>query len=158
LVDRYPIGPARATEWLERWAEEGNLVRLGDGAGSRWADPRNLDEGRRISVALRRKESVAVLPEVFSDFLVRRLGVPPDSRLEGKPAVERALDELQGLAATLEAWETDLLPRRVGDFQPRWLDEILAEGAWTWRAQGDGSEPRVAFVPREFGGSWPAED
>ncbi|HEY2156757.1 MAG TPA: hypothetical protein VGH33_14090, partial [Isosphaeraceae bacterium] len=159
LIDRYPIGPARATEWLERWAEEGNLVRLDDGTSPRWADPRNLDEVRRISVALRRKESVAVLPEVYADFLVRRLGVHPDARLEGKPAVERALDELQGFAATLEAWETDVLPRRVRDFQPRWLDELLVEGAWTWRAHGDErGEPRVAFVPRDFGGSWPLEE
>jgi ATP-dependent Lhr-like helicase len=159
LIDRYPIGPARATEWLERWAEEGNLVRLDDGTSPRWADPRNLDEVRRISVALRRKESVAVLPEVYADFLARRLGVHPDARLEGKPAVERALDELQGFAATLETWETDLLPRRVHDFQPRWLDEILLDGAWTWRAHGDErGEPRVAFVPRDFGGSWPIEE
>ncbi len=159
LVDRYPIGPARATEWLERWAEEGNLVRLDDGTGPRWADPRNLEEVRRISVALRRKESVAVLPEVYADFLTRRLGVHPDSRLEGKPAVERTLDELQGFAATIETWEADLLPRRVKDFQSRWLDEILADGAWTWRARGDDrGEPRVAFVPRDFGGSWPSEE
>ncbi len=137
LMNRYPIGPARATEWLERWAEEGNLVRLEDGAGTRWADPRNLDEVRRISVALRRKESVAVRPEVYADFLVRRLGVHPPGRREGKAAVERALDGLQGFAATLDIWETDLLPRRVKDFQPRWLDEVLAEGSWTWRAGGD---------------------
>ncbi len=159
LIDRYPIGPARATEWLERWAEEGNLVRLDDGTSPRWADPRNLDEVRRISLALRRKESVAVLPEVYTDFLVRRLGVHPDVRLQGKSAVERSLDELQGFAATLETWETDLLSRRVVDFQPRWLDEILLDGAWTWRAQGDErGEPRVAFVPRDFGGSWPLEE
>ena len=45
------------------------------------------------------------------------------------------------------------------DFQPRWLDEVLADGAWTWRASGDDAgEPRVAFVPRDFGGSWPVED
>ncbi len=158
LIDRYPIGPARATDWLERWAEEGNLVRLDDGSSPRWADPRNLEEVRRISVALRRKESVAVLPETYADFLVRRLGVHPDARLEGKPAVERALDELQGFAATLETWETDLLPRRVRGFQPRWLDDVLLDGAWSWRAEGDErGEPRVAFIPRDFGGAWPPD-
>jgi len=159
LIGRYPIGPARATEWLERWADEGTLVRLDDGSGLRWADPRNLDEIRRISVALRRRESVSVAPEIYAEFLARRLGVHPDGRLEGRAAVERALDELQGYAATVEAWESELLPRRVGGFQSRWLDEVLASGVWRWRARGDGhGDAKVAFVPRDFVGGWPAED
>ena len=158
LLSHYPIDPARATEWLERWSEEGNLVRLDDGIGPRWADPRNLEEVRRLSVALRRKEIVAVMPETYADYLVRRLGVHPQNQYEGREGVEQVLDELQGFAATIETWETELLPRRVKSFQPRWLDEILGSGGWIWRARGEGSgEPRVAFISREFAGAWPIE-
>ncbi len=158
LIARYPIGPARATEWLERWAEEGNLVRLDDGTGPKWADPRNLEEVRRLSVALRRKEIVAVMPEVYADFLTRRLGVHPEARRDGKEGVEQVLDQLQGFAATVETWEAELLPRRVKDFQPRWLDEVLSSGLWIWRAFGGGpGDPRVAFVPRDFAGAWPID-
>src|SRR5581483_1428097 len=75
LIARYPVGPARATELLERWADAGGLVRLapaGDSNGPRWADRRNLDEVHRLSIALRRRESIAVVPEVFADFVARR--------------------------------------------------------------------------------------
>jgi ATP-dependent Lhr-like helicase len=156
LIARYPIGPARATDWLERWVEEGNLVRLDDGTGPRWADPKNLDEVRRLSVALRRKEIVAVIPEIYADFLTRYQGLHPVTRLEGKAGVEHVLDMLQGFAATLEVWETELLPRRVKGFQTKWLEEIVSSGAWIWRAQTDTTgDPKVALVARDFAGSWP---
>ena len=159
LLGRYPVDPGRATEWLERWSEEGNLVRLDDGSQPRWADPKNLDEVRRLSVALRRKEIVAVQPEVYADFLVRRSKIHPEARMEGKSAVGPVLEDLQGFAATLDTWEADLLPRRIKGFQPAWLDEALASGAWTWRARGDGTgEPRMAFVTRDFAGAWPFEE
>jgi ATP-dependent Lhr-like helicase len=159
LLARYPIGPAEATELLERWAEEGTLVRL-DSAGvesvPQWAERGNLDEVRRLSVALRRKESVAVAPEVFADFLVRRQHVHPATRWEGAAAVGLVLEQLQGFAAPAELWEADLLPRRVKDFRPAWLDEVLSAGGWLWRAEGDSrGDPRLAFAPRDFAGRWP---
>jgi ATP-dependent Lhr-like helicase len=159
LLARFPIDPARATEWLERWAEEGSLVRLDDGTGTRWADPKNLDQVRRLSIALRRKEIVAVVPEVYSDFLARRSKVHPETRFKGKSGVNLVLEALQGFAATLDTWENELLPRRVEGFLPSWLDEEVASGAWIWRARGDGaSDPKIAFVARDFAGAWPAED
>ncbi|HMB05055.1 MAG TPA: DEAD/DEAH box helicase, partial [Isosphaeraceae bacterium] len=162
LTARYPIGPARATELLERWSEAGQLVRLGPADGSdrpRWADRRNLDEVRRLSIALRRREGVAVPPEVFADFVARRQHVHPATRCEGRAAVGLVLEQLQGFAAPAELWESDLLPRRLRDYRPDWLDETLAAGGWLWRAQGDGrGEPRVALVPRDFAGPWPAHE
>lgn len=159
LLARYPIGPAEATELLERWAEEGTLVRLdpsGDETVPRWAERRNLDEVRRLSVALRRKESVAVAPEVYADFLVRRQHVHPATRWEGAAAVALVLEQLQGFAAPADLWEAELLPRRVKDHRPAWLDDVLSAGGWLWRAEGEArGEPRVAFAPRDFAGRWP---
>ena len=80
LTARYPIGPALATELLERFADEGGLVRLEPVDGSdapRWADRQNLEEVRRLSIAIRRRESVAVPPEAFADFVARRQHVHP---------------------------------------------------------------------------------
>ncbi|WP_435015304.1 DEAD/DEAH box helicase [Tundrisphaera sp. TA3] len=162
LTARYPMGPATATDLLERFADEGGLVRLDPEEGSdgpRWADRQNLEEVRRLSIAIRRKESVAVSPEAFADFVARRQLVHPDVRREGMAAVPLVLEELQGFAAPADLWEADLLPRRVKDFRPSWLDEALASGGWTWRAEADGrGEPRVALVPRDFLGPWPAPD
>jgi len=154
LMARYPIGPALATELLERWADAGTLVRLDpiDGeAEPRWADGRNLAEVRRLSIALRRKESVAVSPEVFADFLIRRQGLHPETRREGSAAVGLVLDQLQGFAAPADLWESEILPARVRDYRPAWLDEALGSGEWTWRAESEGrGDPKVAFLPRGF--------
>ncbi len=158
LMKRYPIGAARATEWLERWADEGQVVRIGEGEEARWAEPANLDQVRRMSIALRRKEVVPVTPEVFADSLLSRQGLQAETMREGKEGVIAVLELLQGFAATLETWESEILPRRVKGFLSRWLDDVMASGAWVWRAKADGQgEPKVAFVTREFAGAWLAE-
>jgi ATP-dependent Lhr-like helicase len=152
LCARYPIDRLRAADLLERWAESGGLVRLdSEDDGPRWADRRNLDEVRRVAVALRRRESLAVTPEVFADFLLRRQHVHPANRLEGPAALGIVLDQLQGFAVSAEAWEAEILPRRVRGYRSGWLDEAIGSGGWTWRAHGD----RVAIVPRGFVGGWP---
>ncbi|WP_074316448.1 DEAD/DEAH box helicase [Singulisphaera sp. GP187] len=160
LLARYPLGPAAATDLLERWEEQGRLVRLepaGDSGEPLWAERRNLEEVRRLSMALRRRESVAVAPEVFADFVARRQHVHPATHWEGQAAVGLVLEQLTGFAAPADLWETDLLPRRVRDFRAAWLDELLSAGGWFWRAEGETKgEPRVGFAPRDFAGAWPS--
>jgi ATP-dependent Lhr-like helicase len=160
LTARYPIDPAEATDLLERWSESGRAVRLepvAEGAPPQWADRRNLDEVCRLSLALARRESVAVRPEVFADFVVRRHRLHPGARREGAAGVAQVLEQLHGFAAPADLWESDLLPRRVRDYRAGWLDEALSTGGWLWRAAADGrGSPRVAFAPRDFGGAWPA--
>jgi ATP-dependent Lhr-like helicase len=167
LTARYPISPTEATELLERFAEEGKAIRL-DGSGetgeTRWAERDNLAEVRRATVAARRRESLAVSPEIFADFLLRWQHVHPSARGEGPAFVESVLQQLQGYAIPARLWEGEILPRRVEGFRPAWLDEVLNGGAWLWQADrgGDPSdarrpgpgtgreEPRVAFFPRDF--------
>jgi ATP-dependent Lhr-like helicase len=161
LTRRYPIDPAHATELLERLEVDAGFIRLeAETLGAaRWAEKGNLAEVRRLSIAMRRRETVAVTPEVFADFLLRRQRVHPETRREGSAAVAAALEQLRGFGATVDVWETYVLPSRVRDFRPAWLDDVVANGNWVWRAASDArSEPRVAIVPREFAGGWPAEE
>ena len=162
LTSRYPIGRGLATDLLERFADEGGLIRLDPVEGSdapRWADRANLEEVRRLSIAIRRRESVAVPPEAFAEFVARRQNVHPSTRREGLAAVGVALEQLRGFAAPADLWEGTLLPARVRDFRAARLDESLGSGDWTWRAESEGKgEPRVAFVPRDFAGPWPARE
>ena len=162
LTRRYPIGAGQATDLLERFADEGGLVRLDPLEGTdapRWADRQNLEEVRRLSIAMRRRESVAVPPEAFADFVARRQNVHPATRREGSLAVGLALEQLRGFAAPADLWESELLPSRVQGYRPSWLDEALGSGGWAWRAEADvRGEPRVAFVPRDFAGPWPARE
>jgi len=157
LTTRYPVTAALATERLERWAEEGKVVRLGDEAstdGERWADRENLAEMLRVSVAVRRRESLAVTPEVFADFVIRHQHLHPETRGTGSAFLEHVLDQMQGHPAFAALWESEILPRRIADYRPAWLDDALGNGQWLWRALGDpASDRRLAFLGRDFPGS-----
>ncbi len=156
LTARYPIEPVEALELLERWAGEGKAVRLGDPddpGADRWAGRDNLAEMRRVTVAVRRRESLAVAPEVFADFVLRRQYVHPSTRGEGSAFVEAVLEQLQGCGMPARHWEADVLSRRVKGYRPAWLDDVLGRGSWLWRAEGSArGEPRVAFFGRDFAG------
>ncbi len=161
LTNRYPIDSATASDLLESLADDGGVVPLGpdDQGREQWADSRNLGEVRRLSIALKRREAVAVSPERFSAFVLRRQHAHPGSRMRGEAAVDVVLEQLQGYPATVEIWEKEILPRRISDFRPSWLDAALSSGSWRWRADGEArGEPRVAFVARDFAGSWPARE
>ena len=136
LIRRYPISSALATDLLESWADDGTAVRLEpiDDEDPRWADPRNLGEVRRLSVALRRRESIAVAPEVYADYLIRHQGLHPETRRQGSPGLAPILEMLQGYAASPDLWELEILPARLRDYRPSWLDETLACGEFRWRA------------------------
>ena len=167
LTRRYPISPVEATELLERWTEEGKAIRL-NGAGpraeSQWVDRENLLEMRRVTVATRRRESLAVSPELFADFLLRWQHLHPTTRGEGLAFLEIVLQQLQGVPISARLWESDVLPRRVLGFRSLWLDDVLSRGTWLWRADPGQdplggqhpssaikrSEPRVAFYLRDF--------
>jgi ATP-dependent Lhr-like helicase len=153
LTARYPIPAIEAEELLERWCEEGKVIRVDSDAErgkTRWAQRDNLAEMRRVTVAVRRRESLAVLPEVFADFLLRRQHVHPATKGTGPAFLEQVLEILQGFAAPASVWEEDILPRRVGGYRSDWLDELLARGTWFWRAEGGIRElPRVALATRD---------
>ena len=158
LCRRFPIAPELAMEMLEQWVETGSLICLDptdSEAECRWAEPENLAEVHRLSVAIRRRESVAVAPEVFADFLYRRQHLHQATRLDGPGGLEAALEQLQGYAAPAEFWESEILPHRVKGYKPVCLDDLLATGTWLWRAAGDGrAEPLVALVARDFEVGW----
>ena len=122
LTGRYPIPPVEAADLLERWSEEGEVVRVGDPDApdlDRWAERENLAEMRRVTVAVRRRESLAVAPEVFADFLLRRQHVHPATRGEGPAFVEAVLEQLQGFAAPAVG---------LGERDPAPTDQRLSAG------------------------------
>jgi ATP-dependent Lhr-like helicase len=157
LTARYPLPAFEAAELLESWCEEGKVVRIGedDRTGeSRWAERGNLTEMRRATVAALRRETLTVLPEVFADFLLRHQHVHTPIAGEGAAAVEGVLEQLQGYGAGASMWEDEILPRRIKGYRPAWLDDVLAQGNWYWRAEGSArDEVRVAFFKRDFPGA-----
>jgi ATP-dependent Lhr-like helicase len=134
---RYGIDPTPALRELER---EGDIVRgeLRPGGTEReWCDAEVLRRLRRASLAVLRKEIEPADQRAFARFL------PAWQNVDRHPAtgagvdrLREALVPLQGLALPADAWESDVLPRRVGAYAPSWMDQLCAAGEVVWVGAG----------------------
>ncbi len=83
----------------------------------------------------------------FLRFLFEWQRVLPDARMQGSDAVAAVLAQLEGYEAPAGAWETDILPARITEYEPEWLDEHCRAGRFVWTRL----EPRA--FDRERGAS-----
>jgi ATP-dependent Lhr-like helicase len=91
----------------------------------------------------------AVSPAVFMRWLLRWQHLAPQSRLTGEQGLFQALLQLEGFEAPAIEWERSILPSRVADYNPRWLDQLCLSGTVGWGrisphpawSVGDGAAP-----------------
>ncbi len=152
ILARYPFEPGWAQQQLEEWARTGRVVQvqLSDET-MHWSAPENLEQMQRGTLALLRREVVTCSPPQFADFLLRWQHAHPDTRRGGSSGLAEVLERLQGLPLPAEVWEQTVLPARVPEYQPRWLEEWTAGGAGVWvcRNEGDSGPGLLAFFQRE---------
>ncbi|MDX6672103.1 MAG: ATP-dependent helicase Lhr and Lhr-like helicase, partial [Solirubrobacteraceae bacterium] len=135
--ERYGADPTAALTALEA---AGELVRgeLRPGGSEReWCDPEVLRRLRRASLAVLRKEIEPADQRALARFQPSWQGVDrhPASGA-GVDRLREVLVPLQGLALPAEAWERDVLPRRVGAYSPTWMDSLCASGEVVWIGAG----------------------
>lgn len=156
VLARYPFEPTWARRQLEEWARAGRImaVSVPQGESVVFSDPANLEQVQRGSLGILRREIVACSPPQFADFLLRWQGVHPDSRRGGREGFADILERLQALSLDAGVWEQTVLPARVLEYQPRWLDEWIAGGEGLWVCQGTPGEDaeigRIAFFTRSM--------
>src|SRR5947199_9613597 len=102
-------------------------------------------------------------------FLFRWQRVAPDARAEGPEGLAAVLELLDGFELPAAAWETDVLPARLGEYDPLWLDGLCLSGEIAWgrltatrnaeggtrnRKSGPIRTTPVALFRRERGAVW----
>jgi ATP-dependent Lhr-like helicase len=115
-----------------------------------WCERRILQRIHRLTLGARRKQVEAVTPAVYMNWLLGWQHLAPQSQLAGEEGVLEALRQLEGFEAPAVEWERALLPARVANYDPRWLDNLCLSGAVGWGrisphpawSAGDGSAPR----------------
>jgi ATP-dependent Lhr-like helicase len=135
---------AHNTEWCER----GLLARI-----------------HRYTVKRLRSEIDPVSPADFMRFLFHWHGF--DEPAEGEAALERSLQQLEGIPLAAASWEQDILPTRIRDFTTAQLDLLCQSGKFVWlrlQAPASGKEGKqkspavkstpISFVRREHLGDW----
>ena len=97
-----------------------------------WCDRRLLARIHRLTVATLRKQIEPVTPAQFMRWLLRWQHVAPGSQVQGERATLEVLRQLQGFEIPANAWERQVLARRIADYDPKWLDQLCLTGAVGW--------------------------
>ncbi|MGD0442789.1 MAG: DEAD/DEAH box helicase [Edaphobacter sp.] len=97
-----------------------------------WCERRILQRIHRRTVATLRKQVESVTPAVYMRWLLQWQHIAPQTHLSGEEGVFEALRQLEGFEAPAIEWERTLLPARVANYDPRWLDALCLSGAVGW--------------------------
>jgi ATP-dependent Lhr-like helicase len=114
---------------------EGSVMRgrfTPDAREVEWCERRLLARIHRYTVNRLRAEIEPVEVRDFLRFLFRWQRVAPDARVEGADALAGIVSQLEGFEAPAAAWETEILPARLNEYDPAWLDELSLAGRVVW--------------------------
>jgi ATP-dependent Lhr-like helicase len=101
-------------------------------AETEWCDRRLLARIHRLTVATLRKQIQPVTAAQFMRWLVRWQHIAPEAQLHGERATLEVLRQLEGFEIPANAWERQVLSRRIADYDPKWLDQLCLTGAVGW--------------------------
>ncbi|MGN6452699.1 MAG: Lhr family ATP-dependent helicase, partial [Steroidobacteraceae bacterium] len=113
-----------------------------------WCERRLLARIHRYTVKRLRAEIEPIEARDFLRFLFEWQRVTPGGRMEGPDAVGAMLAQLEGFEAPASAWETEILPGRISEYEPTWLDEQCLAGRFLWtRLSSRRSDPERGAAP-----------
>ena len=97
-----------------------------------WCNRRVLARIHRMTLGRLRREIEPVTASQFHSFLTRWQHVASGSQLHGADGVLAIIRQLQGYEVPAAAWESQILTRRIGRYEPELLDELCLSGEVMW--------------------------
>ena len=97
-----------------------------------WCERRLLARIHRLTVGMLRKQIEPVTAAAFMRWLMRWQHVAPGTQVVGERGTMEVLQQLQGFEIPANAWERQVLARRIVDYDPAWLDQLCLTGAVGW--------------------------
>jgi ATP-dependent Lhr-like helicase len=137
-----------------------------------WSARRLLARIHSYTLNRLRQEIEPVSSADFIRFLLAWQKVAPDHQMEGPESVRAIIEQLEGFEAPAAAWEGELLPSRLVEYDPAWLDALCLSGEVVWarltppvRSTGDANVDRprgagpvrntpIALLRRKNFGLW----
>jgi ATP-dependent Lhr-like helicase len=113
-----------------------------------WCERGLLARIHRYTLKRLRAEIEPIEARDFMRFLLEWQRVTPETRMQGPDAVAAILAQLEGFEAAASAWETEILPARISEYEPGWLDEQCLAGRFVWsRLARRRSDPERSAAP-----------
>ena len=97
-----------------------------------WCERRLLSRIHRLTIGKLRKEIEPVTAAQFMRWLARWQHVAPRTLTLRERGLLDVLRQLQGYEAPANAWESDILSRRVANYDPATLDNLCLKGIVGW--------------------------
>lgn len=150
VATRFGLGVAVVHDALRRLAADRRVVEgefTPAASGSEWVDAEVLRRLRARSLAALRREVEPVPADALARFLPAWQHV--GSALRGIDGVATVIEQLAGVPLPASAWERLVLPARVRDYNPVWLDELTTSGDVLWAGAGSlpGNDGWVSLHP-----------
>ena len=102
------------------------------GAETEWCERRLLARIHRLTLGTLRKQIESVTPAQFMRWLLRWQHIADGSQVLGERGTLEIVRQMQGFEAPANAWERQILARRVADYDPKILDQLCLTGAVGW--------------------------
>jgi ATP-dependent Lhr-like helicase len=118
-----------------------------------WCARRLLARIHSYTLNRLRQEIEPVSSADFMRFLLAWQKVAPDHQSEGPESLRAVLAQLEGFEAPAAAWEGELLPSRLVEYDPSWLDALCLSGEVMWARLTPAASSKNA--PEKFRGSGP---
>jgi ATP-dependent helicase Lhr and Lhr-like helicase len=97
-----------------------------------WCARRLLARIHSYTLNRLRQEIEPVSSADFIRFLLAWHKLTPDHHVEGPESLGALIEQLEGFEAPAAAWEGEILPSRVPDYDPAWLDSLCLSGQVMW--------------------------
>jgi ATP-dependent helicase Lhr and Lhr-like helicase len=97
-----------------------------------WCARRLLARIHSYTLNRLRQEIEPVSSADFIRFLLSWQKVAPDHQMEGPQSLLGLIEQLEGFEAPAAAWEGEIFPSRLVEYDPAWLDDLCLSGEVVW--------------------------
>ena len=97
-----------------------------------WCARRLLARIHSYTLNRLRQEIEPVATSDFLRYLLAWQKLAPEHQMEGPESVRAIIEQLEGFEAPAASWEGELLPSRLAEYDPTWLDALCLSGDVVW--------------------------
>jgi len=135
LASSFGLSRSDIESGLLKLEAEGFVIRgqfTPGGDETEWCARRLLARIHSYTLNRLRQEIEPVSTADFMRYLLAWQKVAPDHQMEGPESVRAIIEQLEGFEAPAAAWEGELLPGRLAEYDPAWLDALCLSGEVVW--------------------------